>query len=66
MSAEVSIILLVAEILSVPHILCNLIESELLLIFRQTLEKLVLTLSRRPGSIQVLSSDTHFRSGATT
>ncbi len=26
---------------------------------------LVLTLSRRPGSIQVLSSDTQFRSGAT-
>jgi len=52
--------------LPVPHIRCNLIESELLLILRQGLRRLVLTLSRRPGSIQVLSSDTHFRSGATT
>jgi hypothetical protein len=49
----------------VPYIVCNLIELELLLIFRQGQGKLVLTLSRRPGSIQVLSSDTHFRSDAT-
>jgi len=53
------------DVPSVPYIVCNLIESELLLIFRQRLRKLVLILSLKPGSIQVLSSDTHFCSGAT-